>query len=1415
MMPQIEYPGERPVLGSFSPLDYMRKDEPEIEPDIMTVLGAAWRQDNTFGSASNNKLTGIDLTAPEDGYTGEDAWNDIQGTRYESHWNRFAGLRNRRAHAAMKSQIDMEQEDRRILDAGGLTAVAAQFGMSLADWPSLLPGGALVRGATTGATIARSALATGIAGALGAGVSELALQATQETRPLSESAMTVGAGAVLGALLGSGAGALFSVAERKAAFATVDKAMIGDDSSNALADFRVGVSEGQSAGAAAVERPVLEDYDIAGGAKGVGLATARLNPLLRAAHSPSAVHRSIMADLAETGFYLEKNVRGEGNLAVESAVKYWDRGALTKGLTEMRSIFNEARKAPDFNMTAEEFRTAVSKAMRRGDVGEHDAVSKAAVAWRSSLFDPLKEQAIEAGLLPPDVNVKTATSYLTRLWNPQRLNADEARFKKIVMPWIDEQLSHLEFKAQEIRIGNQIVDVDKQRQTLDKAMERLDSFEARLNERAGIRERKTASLEGLRKTRLDVMKARAPAELVKRLRNMDENAVMVDAVKEVRKAERSAGRKQSYGERFPVLALIRGKGGVRVGSKLDGELRAIDVTPKTHPGLFRKDGGIGDVDNFVQSEDAMFARLADDGAGYVDPRAVMDAIREELAGIPLRTADEEAAAELLDNLDKTAAKWLEDVGLSPNASVKEVRDFIDRVLGAESNLEGMDSRISRLERELGEFDEASDKFINERDISAMDARTLSEGLTKLELELDGVRDLANASPRVSLVVDYASTKRDLFKAKLSERSLRKRVDALKRMDAEGQANDDMLAELAAKSVDLDRMQASVAGLKVKADKLEPMVPTVKQEIPEFLSPEDRADYVKGIVDDIFSQLTGRANQGMPSYDMTMSARGPLKERTFNIPDHLVEDFLEHDIELIGRRYARVMAADVELTRMDRRLGGPGKPTLQSQLSRLQDDYRMLREEVQASGLDEAGKTKALDRLTKQEKSDVEDLAGVRDLLRGQYKVDSQHTNFARVLRTAGTFNFMRQLGGVLISSLTDAVRPAMVHGLGRYMGEGIAPLITNLNAIKLSVADAKLMGAVTERTLQSRIATMAELADPYAMNSPFERLIDNMGSMFSRMTLLPFWNDMHKSIASVLVQNRILKNVTAGDYAKLAPDERRYMGFLGIDEHMAERVARQFDQFGQVEGNVHIPGIERWDDEGARRAFAGGLNKDVDSVIVTKSVADVPLFAHTPPGRALLQFKTFAIASNQRVLMRGLQEGPGSFATGTIGMTALGMAAYWFKQRESGRELSNNVGTWVAEGLDRSGIISVGMEINNVWEKLGGPGLYQFASMGGRLLDPNADARQPASRFANRDAFGSFLGSSFQLGTDAAQLLGIPARGLAGDLDLMPADVNRATSMIPFYTLPYWRWVLEGGFDLEERTGFAGVEPSLKARVER
>ena len=45
-----------------------------------------------------------------------------------------------------------------------------------------------------------------------------------------------------------------------------------------------------------------------------------------------------------------------------------------------------------------------------------------------------------------------------------------------------------------------------------------------------------------------------------------------------------------------------------------------------------------------------------------------------------------------------------------------------------------------------------------------------------------------------------------------------------------------------------------------------------------------------------------------------SLRGPLRNRTFRIPDELIEDFLDNDIEMLGTRYLQNLAGDIELKR---------------------------------------------------------------------------------------------------------------------------------------------------------------------------------------------------------------------------------------------------------------------------------------------------------------------------------------------------------------------------------------------------------------------------------------------------------------------------------------------------------------------
>lgn len=541
---------------------------------------------------------------------------------------------------------------------------------------------------------------------------------------------------------------------------------------------------------------------------------------------------------------------------------------------------------------------------------------------------------------------------------------------------------------------------------------------------------------------------------------------------------------------------------------------------------------------------------------------------------------------------------------------------------------------------------------------------------------------------------------------------------------------------------------------------------------------DPKELGRTIADEVFDTLTGRTGTNRPAF-ITVKARGPLKERTFNIPDlftaangRAVEQYLEHDVEQVGRRYTRIMGADVELARKF------GSVDLKDQLQKIRDEYRGLRQGV----TDE----KRLKALGEREKADISDLESVRDLLRGTYDKAATETNYARLVRNVNHVNYLRQMGEVAIASLTETVRPAMVHGLLPYM-ETLGQTLTNLKGVKLSVKEAQIAGAVTERVLGTRLATLSEIIDPYASRGPIEALLENMTNVGSKWNGIRLLTDMQKAISSVMTQNRILEGVSSS-YAKLPAKERAYLAYLGIDESMAGRIAKQFEEHGETVDKVRVANQERWTDEVAARYYRAAISKDVDSIITTKGVADTPLFASTPTGRAVLQFKSFALASHQRVLLRGLQEDQARFVGGLVAMTTIGMMATWLKavtgnRAEKLQDIGKDPGWWIAEGFDKAGIFAVPVELANMAEKATG---FNPIKTPMKAFDEGSAISQ---KNQNRSLTGSLVGPSAGLIDDATTLAGVPQKMMKGD-DVTQAQKNAMERLLPYNSYPGIRQML-------------------------
>jgi len=516
-----------------------------------------------------------------------------------------------------------------------------------------------------------------------------------------------------------------------------------------------------------------------------------------------------------------------------------------------------------------------------------------------------------------------------------------------------------------------------------------------------------------------------------------------------------------------------------------------------------------------------------------------------------------------------------------------------------------------------------------------------------------------------------------------------------------------------------------------------------------------------IADEVIGALTGKTVEGPRPENITIKARGPLAERTFNIPDHLVEDFLESNVEDVGRRYVRVMSADVELARKF------GSVDMVEQIAKIREDYANMRAVAET----EAARLK----LDKQEKSDIFDLTAMRDQLRGVDPGSPADGNYARIVRATNHVNYLRVMGEVAFASLSETVRPAMVHGLLPFM-DTIGQLMTNLKGMKMSVAEAQQAGNVLERVLGHRLATMAEIGDPYASRGAVEAFLENMTNFASKWNGIRLLTDMQKSLSSVMTQNRILRNVTNYEGAKAV--DKRYLAYLGIDQSMAERIAAQFAEHGETVDRVRVAHTDNWTDDVARRAYRVAMNQDIDSIITTKGIADVPIFASTPTGKMMLQFKSFAMASHQRVLLRGLQEDQTRFLGGTIAMSAIGMAVTYLKavsgnRPETQEKMLNNPGWWVGEGLDRSGILSVPMELANTFEK---PTGFNPIKAPFQMFDSK---RGMSQKNQNRNDAGSFAGPTAGMIGDALSVAGIP-KGYMENGEVTKGQKNAATRLLPF-----------------------------------
>lgn len=1403
----------RPTLEGYQTPEMITKAQ---EISERSVVAAAFRQDNTIGSIMSRKDMGVDND--DDGQF--DPMTYIRDNNLQGYENSFIGVLNGRKADAVKAQIEMEKRDRETLDASGWVGTLAQIGAGVFDAPTLIPGIAAVRGAAGGWSVGRSMLLAGASAAATQAATEGFLQSAQETRTGAESLVNIGAAAVLGSLLGGGVAAVLGKNERIAA-----EKLLGN-----IADIQSGAKPNEfvPAQVLAQRSPAGAGADVAEGAfyvdpiqkartreelavsgaaaSKVVEATAWFNPVLRATQRYAASARQIGNTLYENTIYRAMHEAGETTgVSVEAAVRTRVQGLQADAMRAAQASYKEMRSTGT-RMKEDDFYNAVGRAMRNNDEDENPFVARAAQGYRK-MFDEFTKDALKLKLLDEgDLDVKTAASYFSRVYNRDRLLASEPdfldtigrHFAQRMKEAYDEQAAQVaearslyRQRVEDISLtgadrANRIGELEAAGAQLDARAAHLEDMIDDLTEARGrvlaekdveAKEAAKAAVKRILEQGGDELKAylKERGGLRSRRRNLTE-----------RNPDAQAERFERINRRIDEAQETTKRSILSSGKRIKNILNKLASDPKRQAEAALADA-VKEAERIQQAiakSDQRIARLEEANQGGDQPEGLAQFWRQ-------RKAEQEAARDtaqsLINELERLAVRGIDPDELRAALAPKPSKTPAELAKGAAKRKGQRESQL--LEQGVR---------VAQREFAAIDAEQLVNTLERM--------------------LDDAVTK-------AGERSVR-RGEAIGRMKerAAKLSPDEVKARAEAQKGQFGKV---LEGVEERFDAKWGPRRALGLERGEAYDFEAAA---RATAKEIYDKITGKVQQreDLPSF-ITKITSGPMKDRTFMVPDELLvgKGWLKDDVREVANRYARAMAGEIELTRRF------GKADMSEQLEQIAKEYSDLRVAV-----DKAASTEQLNKvlgrnkygakadlekakldaqqvLAQDEASAVTDTKAGRDLIRGTYGQGVNNSNFASVTRSLMHFNYIRQMGGVLLSNITDFYRPAMVHGLGPYLStlpKAVAEIFgKGGEGFKGTVREAKLAGLVSERVTHSLMAANGDIADPFlARTTQVERFMQKATGLASRWNLINLFTDAQQAIASGLSQHRVLEAVLGNggkDGSFVKGDGTRLLRMLGIDERTQGDIARLFAAHGETVDGVRVANTERWlryasetnnADEIARtenavRVYRAAINTDVNSVVSRRGIGDVPLFANHPVGKMLTQFSGYAMGAHSRVMVRGLQEGHARLIGGLTAMTILGAMTSYLAAFRGGRErwekyvndTAKNPALLIGEGLDRSGFFPLLFDVANRTERLSGAAGYDYrfnpvkspiAALGGGAGAVGITSTRASDSAA---AFGAVLGPTAGL-IDSAVALGRVAGDKATGKTTPRRDVNQAIATIPF-----------------------------------
>lgn len=602
--------------------------------------------------------------------------------------------------------------------------------------------------------------------------------------------------------------------------------------------------------------------------------------------------------------------------------------------------------------------------------------------------------------------------------------------------------------------------------------------------------------------------------------------------------------------------------------------------------------------------------------------------------------------------------------------------------------------------------------------------------------------------------------------------------------------------------------------------------------------------------EMYETITG-INSTLRDYDVRApgASKSYLTKRVIDIPDSELEElgFIESNIFEIIKRYVQHAGTDIAIAK---RFGRETPETdMEGNIVGMIREPDMSLRDVRDSILTEfSERMRGLDGTSRE----FADLARERDrtiksveslvaLARGTYD-DGLNQNWRTTVNLALTLNYVRLLGGTVVSSLGDPINIALSNGFGRTISTGVVPIMKEYRRLyQAANGDGRramrIAGAVMEHELNSRLATLTDLADPFVEKSHAASFLTKTAQTFSKYSGIRGWTAFWKSVEYNTAQARILENGRHG-YDKLTKAERAWMQSLGLGKAEMEKITRAYDgqSTDKIIGGVAWGDHTVWKDQEAASLFRSALARESENVIVTPSLGDRPFIASAGVGKLPFQFKSYMFAAHARLWGRNAQlasiDGPfgqkaGEVYTGLLGLLFAAAVISETKKflADAGKDdftassrglerWQKNPGSALYDTLDRTGVFGIIFEGSTVLGKIDSD-LSIRSGLEVLLRDEKrATVRRKKMRDATdvaADIASIGLGPTGDLLVSSAASAAVMGKwtGTGGERIPERSEFRRGRRVIPFQNVPGMQQLLNYG---EQRFGDWAGWPEIPPR---